>query len=279
MLKEILDTIKENPTLAIGTLIGGIGGITTGAFLGSASTTSAILMGGALGIAGTALGAVSGHLIQQNQIKNTPAPLGGILPVSTPPIQPGQPGRLSFMPTPDLIDRTTVNATAAFQGTSYYAEAEPLIPMIKNAAIYGRMHLEGTANAAGTSMNVTRAIFAVPGTGQISFPIQNTTLPLRDGQIDQNNPEAKAKIKEIFRQGINIMVPPSERERVTRVLDQTLAQTNVPAVDVNLRRTEEATTTPVTALAAAMQNGTRGTASYDTQTIPYAVQSTAERTV
>ncbi|NCY25975.1 MAG: hypothetical protein EBX37_14375, partial [Alphaproteobacteria bacterium] len=183
MIREAFDAITSNAGLAIGAVGGAALGGFAGASMGAGAQAAALGVG--LGAAGLAGGAYAGHYINKQIDKGRAAPMG--MRISSSSIKAGEASELTMKPAIEFAEK-------AADQLEEKAKADPklkaALPELKAFSSYSKMTLQGTANKEGTAMTIEKVTVTVPGRKEpVTFKVKDVTLPMKDGKIDETNPE------------------------------------------------------------------------------------------
>lgn len=229
MIREAFDAITSNAGLAVGAVGGAALGTFGGAQLAGTGGAEAVALGAGLGAVGLAGGTYVGHFINKQIDKGRAAPMG--MRVSSSSIRQGQASEVTLKPSIEFAQK-------AAEMLEEKAKADPklkaALPELKAFSSYSKLKLEGTTSADGTSMSVDKITVSVPGRKEpMTFSVKDVKLPVKDGKIDETNPEAKAALRKALEQGIDQKLPEEARaaakEALTTLLSKAEAQAAQPA--------------------------------------------------
>lgn len=227
-IKSVFSALKGSPALAISVLGGAAAGSVGGFMLGDSTATS-LAYGAGLGTVGVAGGALLGNAIERRLDQTTAAPLG-VKMVSNPKVQPGKEVEFSFKPPATTVDKAMEDLSQKLS-TIDDPELKAMRPgwfqrmFAKNTSF----KVKATASEDGSSLTVGEVTMVVPGRSEpVTFQPKGITLALKDGRIDENNPENKAKIREMMTQGVQQTVPEQYQALATEVVNTTLSKADTP---------------------------------------------------
>ncbi len=230
---SLFSTLTENRTVAITALLGAAAGGVGGALLGGGSLMTTVILGALFSVGGLAIGAFGGSKLAGYQDSKTPAPLGGVRPVPTAKVEAGKAGEVSVKPSYKLADNVAEKLDS-LKGTPEYEQIKGYMPLIKQALPLSKLTMTGTANAAGDHMDIAKVVVEspVPGVPSIEFAPTGISMPLVNGQIDQNSPEAKAQLMKLMEQAVEQKVPEALRPKVRELLKDALEKSTTALAPV-----------------------------------------------
>ncbi|NBO18746.1 MAG: hypothetical protein EBV03_05860 [Proteobacteria bacterium] len=258
MFEGLWDLIKGNPAIGVTALIGTALGGWGGAALGG-STLTKILLGVVMGAAGLAAGGYLGTVIQNKMDNAKPAPLG-LRAVNATPIEPGKQTQVDLKPSVkmveaakdtllELVDEQKKNPDPIMQklleatGVAKYAGTVRYVPSSVLASAIPPLTLKGTATADGKTLMVdtlvidpskanglVKSMMGEKKLGPFTFKLRPVALPLKDGQLDDNDPQARVAMQDIIRQSVQMSVVPQYREQAMQAADKLLERAGVAPV-------------------------------------------------
>ena len=226
MIREAFDAVTSNAGLAIGAVAGAGLGAWGGSALGTGA--EAVAFGAGLGAVGLAGGAMAGHLINKQMDKGRAAPMG--MRVASTSIKAGAASEVTLKPSIEFAEKAAEALEAKAKADPKIKEA---LPELKAFSSYSKLKLQGTTNPEGTSMSVEKITLVVPGRKEpITFAVKDIKLPVKDGKIDETNPEAKAMLRKALEQGIDEVIPEGARAAAKESLTTLLSKADAPVATV-----------------------------------------------
>lgn len=215
-MASYISSILGNSSLLLGTVGGAIaGGVVGGMAIGG---ENALLIGGLMGVGGAAAGLYAGHKFKESRDRKAPAPLG--VRINSIKAEPGKGVEMEFSPSFVLSESIVTKATAKLQGES----GEKYASSISRVLPYTNFKTKGTTAEDGNSIKITEITLSMPGQKDVPMQVKpEVVLVLKDGKVDENHPENKAKLAQLMEQSMMGDIPKEHRAAMHSVFEESFA--------------------------------------------------------